>query len=314
MLEWTMQTFPATLRAGLTRLQVCALLIACVFCTARAQNLRYLSQQAWSTEEGLPQSSVHSIAQTADGYLWLATEGGLVRFDGMAFRIFDRSSEPAMTSDDICCLVADRTGLWIGTADGILRLQQGKFRRYGTADGLASSAIESMYETRDGGFAVDTADGWSEWKQTDFHTLSKAPAAFKSDGTGLTAVPGSGSWRYSASVVSAGGARRWRVGTELPSGRIQTVYVDREGMAWVGMNNGLFVLPAAKASAIPVTLLNGNSVLSVFEDAEGNHWIGTETSGLHVLRRLAFRSEPGLADQAVTSVAQTKDGRWKSVV
>ncbi len=303
-----MQTFPATLRAGLTRLQVCALLIACVFCTAKAQNLRYLSQQAWSTEEGLPQSSVHSIAQTADGYLWLATEGGLVRFDGMAFRIFDRSSEPAMTSDDICCLVADRTGLWIGTADGIIRLQQGKFRRYGTADGLASSAIESMYETRGGGFAVDTTDGWSEWKQTGFHTLSKAPAAFKSDGLGLTAVPGSVSWRYSTTVVSAGGGRRWRVGTELPSGRIQTVYVDREGMAWVGMNNGLFVLPAAKASAIPVTLLNGNSVLSVFEDAEGNHWIGTETSGLHVLRRLAFRSEPGLADQAVTSVAQTKDG------
>ncbi len=57
---------------------------------SEGQNLKYLSQQAWSTEEGLPQSSVHSIAQTPDGYLWLATEGGLVRFDGIAFRIFDR--------------------------------------------------------------------------------------------------------------------------------------------------------------------------------------------------------------------------------
>src|SRR6202041_1400378 len=43
-------------------------------------------------------------------------------------------------------------------------------------------------------------------------------------------------------------------------------------------------------------------------DAEGNHWIGTETSGLHVLRHLKFRSEPALADKAVTSVAQTRDG------
>jgi signal transduction histidine kinase/ligand-binding sensor domain-containing protein len=308
MLEWTMQTFPVTLRAGLVRLQVCAMLLAFGFCTGKAQNLRYLSQQAWSTEEGLPQSSVHSIAQTSDGYLWLATEGGLVRFDGMAFRIIDRSNEPSFESDDICCLAADPTGLWIGTADGVLRLQQGKFRRYGTVDGLASSAIESIHEMRDGRFAVDTADGWSEWKQTNFQTLSKAPIEFTSDGVGLTAVPGSVSWRYSTTMVSAGGGRRWRVGQELPAGRIQTVFVDREGIAWVGMNSGLFVLTADKASATPVTLLNGNSVLSVFEDAEGNHWIGTETSGLHVLRRLAFRSEPALADQAVTSVVQTKDG------
>jgi signal transduction histidine kinase len=305
---WTMQTSPLTLRAWLVRLLVCVLFVASGPYQCVAQNLRYLSQQAWSTEEGLPQSSVHSIAQTPDGYLWLATEGGLVRFDGVAFRIFDRGSEPAFTSDDVCCLAVDRTGLWIGTADGVLRLRQGQFHRYSKADSLASSAIESIHGTGDGGLVVDTANGWSEWNQTGFRALSKVPLEFTSDGAGLTAVPGSASWRFSTTMVSAGGGHQWRVGQELPTGRIQTVFVDREGMAWVGMNSGLFVLTAEKASATPVTLLSGNSVLSVFEDAEGNHWIGTETSGLHVLRRLAFRSEPGLADQAVTSVAQTKDG------
>jgi signal transduction histidine kinase/ligand-binding sensor domain-containing protein len=308
MLEWTMQTFSVTLRTWLVRLQVCAMLLACGPGTGKAQNLRYLSQQAWSTEEGLPQSSVHSIAQTPDGYLWLATEGGLVRFDGVAFRIFDRSSEPAFKSDDVCCLAVDGTDLWIGTADGVLRLQHGQFHRYGTVDGLASSAIESVHRMSDGGLVVETAGGWTGWKQTKFQALSKAPATFASDGAGLRAVPGNGSWRYSTTMVSAGGGRQWRVGQELPAGRIQTVVVDREGIAWVGMNSGLFVLTADKAPATPVTLINGNSVLSVFEDVEGNHWIGTETSGLHVLRRLAFRSEPALADQAVTSVAQTKDG------
>lgn len=306
-----MQTFPVILRARLVRLLACVLLLASVRSSCRAQNLRYLNQQAWSTEEGLPQSSVHSIAQTPDGYLWFATEGGLVRFDGIAFRIFDRGSEPAFTSDDVCCLAVDWMGLWIGTADGVLRLQQGKFHRYGTADGLASSVIESIHGMGDGGLVVDTANGWAEWKQAGFRALAKAPSAFSSDAAGLTAVPGSASWRFSTtmvSAVSAGGGHRWRVGQELPVGRIQTVFVDREGIAWVGMNNGLFVLMAGKASATPVALLSGNSVLSVFEDAEGNHWIGTETSGLHVLRRLAFRSEPALADQAVTSVAQTNDG------
>jgi signal transduction histidine kinase/ligand-binding sensor domain-containing protein len=276
-----------------------------------AQNLRYLSQQAWSTEEGLPQSSVHSIVQTPDGYLWIATEGGLARFDGLAFRVFGRGTDPAFHSDDVCCLARGRDGLWIGTADGLVRMQQGGFRRYGTEDGLASSAIESLTVRGDGALAVETSAGWAVRKQPGFETLSSAPEEISRDRSGLSAVPGSAQWRFSTTTVSvnaAGVQRTWRVGHELPMGRIQTVFVDREGLAWVGLNSGLFVLKADKPAATPVSLLSGNSVLSIFEDAEGDHWIGTETSGLHVLRRLPFRSEPALADQAVTSVVETTDG------
>jgi len=232
-----------------------ALLIA--LAPTHAQNLRYLSQQAWSTEEGLPQSSVHSIVQTPDGYLWIATESGLARFDGLTFRIFDRTTEPAFTSDDICCLDAAQDTLWIGTADGTLRLQNGLFHR------------------------------------TENHpsfTTTNNP-----------------NWTFSTTTVSNGPTHQWTAGHELPTGRIQSVYVDREGLAWVGMNSGLFVLTPGKPAATPIPLLSGNSILSIYEDAEGNHWIGTETSGLHVLRSLAFRSEPALAGQPVTSVAQTKD-------
>ncbi|MGD0647925.1 MAG: two-component regulator propeller domain-containing protein [Acidobacteriaceae bacterium] len=301
-----MQMLLFSLRAWPFRTLSCMLVLACAFSQSKGQNLKYLSQQSWSTEEGLPQSSVHSIVQTPDGYLWLATEGGLVRFDGFTFQTFDRSDQPAFTSDDVCCLVSEPNGLWIGTADGVLRLQQGQFHRYGMADGLASSAVESIHGTRDGALFVETADGWSQWNQTNFKRLQKAPAELISDGSGLAGVVGS-SWRFSSTVVSGGG-REWHVGKELPTGRIQTVLVDREGLAWVGMNSGLLVLSADRSAATPVSLLTGNSVLSLFEDAEGNHWVGTETSGLHVLRRLAFRSEASLADQAVTSVAQTKDG------
>lgn len=269
-----------------------------------AQVLRYLSQQAWSTEEGLPQSSVHSIVQTPDGYLWIATEGGLARFDGISFRVFNRGSDPAFTSDDVCCFAVDHQELWVGTEDGLLRLKEGTFRRYGTAEGLPSAEIESLAVSPDGSLAIGTAGGSSTWLGSKF---TGAPSGLGDAAKGLAAVPGHPDWRYSATMVAIGGSQ-WRVGHELPIGRIQAVSVDNEGMAWVGMNNGLFVLKAADPRPDPVTLLSGNSVLSVFEDREGNHWIGTETSGLHVLRWLAFRSEPALADQAVTSVVQTKDG------
>jgi len=78
ILRQTMRALGGRLAAGcvLLSLSVCG-----------AQDLRYLSQQAWSTEEGLPQSSVHGVAQTTDGYLWIATEGGLARFDGVSFKV-----------------------------------------------------------------------------------------------------------------------------------------------------------------------------------------------------------------------------------
>jgi signal transduction histidine kinase/ligand-binding sensor domain-containing protein len=306
----TMQTLSRTSWGWPSRMlvwmPVLILVLACGVGQSHAQNLQYLSQQAWSTEEGLPQSSVHSIVQTPDGYLWLATEGGLVRFDGMTFQTFGRSNQPAFTSDDVCCLAANGGALWFGTADGVLRLQDGQFHRYSTEQGLASPAVQSLHVTSRGALVVETTDGWSQWNQESFTPLQNPPAELKADG-GLLAVPGNGSWRFSSTSVTTGG-RQWRVGHELPTGRIQAVLVDREGLAWVGMNGGLFVLSAEKAAATPVALLSGNSVLSLFEDTEGNHWIGTETSGLHVLRRLAFHGERALADQAVTSVAQTKDG------
>ena len=59
-----------------------------------AQPLRQYGQQLWQTDNGLPQNTVHAIRQTHDGYLWLATDGGLVRFDGIEFTLFDRRSTP----------------------------------------------------------------------------------------------------------------------------------------------------------------------------------------------------------------------------
>jgi ligand-binding sensor domain-containing protein/signal transduction histidine kinase len=282
----------------------CAVLLCVGVCGA--QDLRYVSQQAWSTEEGLPQSSVHSIVQTRDGYLWIATEGGLARFDGVSFKIFDHAEERAFASDDICCLAADADELWIGTADGVVRMQGGKFRRYGKEDGLPSATVVSIAVGGDGAVTVETKGGGVRWEQEGFRAAGNAAVTAKG-----IAGPEGMRWGYSSDAVSVAGrsaTREWRVGQELPSGRVQTVFMDREGLAWVGMNHGLFVLHAGSATAMAVTVLSGNSVLSIIEDAEGNHWIGTETSGLHVLRRLKFRSEAGLGGQAVTSVAQTKDG------
>lgn len=281
----------------------CVLLLALRVCAG--QDLRYLSQQVWSTEEGLPQSSVHSVVQSGDGYLWIGTEGGLVRFDGVSFRVYGRGTDKAFVSDDICCLVADGAdGLWVGTADGVVRMVDHTFQRFGVGEGLPSATVLGM-RMQGGSVVVETAGALVRWDGRGFEAVAGSGAAESMAGAGGAI------WSYDragVAVVRGGVTRSWHVGGGLPAGRVQTLYVDREGLAWVGMNDGLFVLDAAKAAATAVAAVGPNSVLSIFEDEEGNHWVGTETSGLHVLRRLKFRSEPGLADKAVTSVAQTSDG------
>lgn len=118
-------------------------------------------------------------------------------------------------------------------------------------------------------------------------------------------------WVRSASAVavtSTKGQREWKAGRELPGLRVDSLSVDRQSNAWVGTNSGLFLLTAASGQVTRVAAIDGTAVLDSLQDAEGNHWIGTDASGLHVLRRLKFRSLPGLADQALTGAVQATDG------
>ena len=102
--------------------------------TARAQ-YRF---DHWTADNGLPQNSVRDIVQTRDGYLWLATLDGLVRFDGVRFTVFNKSNSPGIISNRFLQLYEDGQGaLWASTdSSGLTRLRQGRFTTYTTAHGV----------------------------------------------------------------------------------------------------------------------------------------------------------------------------------
>jgi response regulator RpfG family c-di-GMP phosphodiesterase/ligand-binding sensor domain-containing protein len=88
--------------------------------------LRQFVRRVWTAEDGLPQSSVTALAETPDGYLWVGTFGGLARFDGERFRVFDPASEPPLPSGRILALTVDARGaLWVGTESGSLLRRDG---------------------------------------------------------------------------------------------------------------------------------------------------------------------------------------------
>ena len=105
-------------------------------------SLANYGRQAWAMENGLPQNTVQALAQTNDGFLWLGTEAGLVRFDGVEFQTYDRNSVPALPGNDIRCLLAGPDGaLWIGTGAGLARWKDGASRTFTTQDGLPDNGI-----------------------------------------------------------------------------------------------------------------------------------------------------------------------------
>src|SRR5262245_32973233 len=131
------------------------LLIACateswaadVASAARHQS-KGLTFQSWSTEAGLPQSTVQAILQTRDGYLWVGTLNGLARFDCVRFRTYTAANTPELISDSINVLYEDRGGdLWVGSVDGgLARYHQGQFSLYSNGDGLKSITINGVSE------------------------------------------------------------------------------------------------------------------------------------------------------------------------
>jgi ligand-binding sensor domain-containing protein len=101
------------------------------------------------------------MAQTADGYLWIGTEDGLARFDGVKFVIFRKHNTPQLQSNQISALLVDRAGdLWIGThGGGLAKLSRGKFFAYTTATGLSSDTIVTLYQDQKGRLWVGTDGG-----------------------------------------------------------------------------------------------------------------------------------------------------------
>ena len=113
----------------------------------------------WRESNGLPQSKVRAVVQTRDGYLWLGTDAGLVRFDGVTFTSFTVQTG-SLQDNEVWSLKEDRAGhLWIGTAAGLTRMKEGRFATLTKSDGIPDDWIRQIDEDRAGNVWIATARG-----------------------------------------------------------------------------------------------------------------------------------------------------------
>ena len=238
------------------------------------RELSQFGHEVWLTENGLPQNTVHAIAQTANGYIWIGTEEGLARFDGVRFTVFDKQNTAQLKSNYIRTLLADRQGaLWIGTAEGLVRLLNGTFTLFTTNEGLPSNTIQAVLEDRQGNIWVATATGLGLFK--------------------------------------SGGLTTFTTKERLIGGSIQALFEDAGGAIWIATPYGVGRVKDDKFTNYTVRDgLGSNSVRAIQQDRAGRLWFGS-LGGLTSFdgnRFTTYTTREGLPNDRIISLLTTRDG------
>lgn len=264
---------------------------------------------AWLTEQGLPQNSVNTIIQTKDGYIWMGTYQGLVRFDGIRFTTFHPGNARGLTSNRIVALHEDRDGvLWIGTnAGGLARYKDGQFKTFTTEHGLPSDSVLAIHEDNHGVLWIGTRGGGvcrlinGEFVRLEADGLTGAviPAiAETSDGALWFGTDGSGLLRYKDDAF-----QRFTTSNGLGDDEVWSLLADDRGALWIGtygggvtrLHNGQFTTFTTKDG------LADDTVFSMIADRDGNVWLGTNAglTRFNEGRFSSFSTGDGLSGESV---------------
>ena len=240
-----------------------------------AQGIRQYSIAQWGHRDGLPSTAIYAMVQTPDGFLWLGTSDGLVRFDGIHFVQIPLSKIGDMAFGQVRALTVDRAGrLWIGTESGSL------VRMEGDSMQVVSVGLPIMAVREDAASTIEvaTANGMLYFDPTSLTSQARADS--------LGASPCS---MCGPQAVSAALLRR----AHLAPKQLRTAMRDREGNLWLGTReSGVVRIAHPNGSAVidRLTTANGlssDTVWDILEDREGNLWIATQ-NGLDRLRKGKF--------------------------
>ena len=280
-------------------------------------HMREFVARAWGTEAGLPQNTVSTMLQTRDGYLWLGTNGGLARFDGVRFKVYGLAE--GLPSLSVQTLFEDDQGsLWIGTNGGGLRRlrHDGRIESFTAGGGLRDTNVTAIAADSSGRLWIGSVNGLSILQG---EKLVSETALAGMEGLFVRALLRD---RHGAMWISSSqGLFEFKDGSLIPSvgppgDEIILAYClleDREGNLWASIGNGKVLCHRNgvwgkydQTHGLPWPF-----VTSLAEGTDGTIWAGTLDAGLFYFNQGKFHAvaqRNGLSGDDIRSLLGDREG------
>lgn len=289
---------------------------------------QFYTVDTWENDDGLPQNSIISMTQTRDGYLWMGTINGLVRFDGLKFSVFNEDNTPGLGSSPIVALFEDRhERLWIGSEQsGVLLAKDGKVTPLGIGRGNRESRLRVACEDAEGAIWLNLADG-SLWRYKDGVTNDYSAGAAKTFGCSALIVDRAGQvWVGTERGIlevdsrkAASGQRDLPTARSIPGGATELLITSPRGGFWSFAAGQISRHQPDGGSEISGAYAWNPSfqVTSAVEDREGNLIVGTHgqgvfrfgvTNGNQLMATESLAKDSGLPVSYVLSMASDREG------
>ena len=284
----------------------------CVLALDPALDVSQYAHASWKIREGFSEGIIRSIAQTADGYLWLGTEFGLRRFDGVRAVPWEPPLGQHLPSSDIRSLQGARDGrLWIGTFSGLASWKDRELTHYPELDG---QTIEALLEDREGtiwvaGWALSTGrlcsiqNGNIQCYGEDGRFGSGVTPLYEDSGGNLWAGGMTGVWRW-----KPGPPKLYPMPNRAQ--RIHALLESDDGALLIAQHTGITKLRNEKFEAYPLPA--GFQPHRLLRDHDGGLWIGALVQRgllhIHKGRTDRFTQAEGLSGRSVTSFFEDREG------
>jgi signal transduction histidine kinase/ligand-binding sensor domain-containing protein len=268
---------------------------------------------AWKVRDGFSKGRITSVAQTPDGYLWLGTEFGLLRFDGVRNVPWQPPAGQQLPNSFIRYLLTARDGrLWIGTIKGLASWKDGTLSQYAE---LAGQSVDTLLEDREGTLWAGTQaiPAGSLCAIRRGHAQCYGSDGSVGRGVGSLYEDSKGNlW-----VLAETGLWRWRPGPpkhySLPDVRFSTSQMLNEGDSGallIATNNGVKQFIDKKIRAFPLSTGQQFTPHKLFRDRDGGLWIGTGKGLAHVHkgRTDLFARSDGLSGDFINRFFEDREG------
>lgn len=268
---------------------------------------QYVREQ-WTTESGFPGGSVNGFAQTADGYLWIGTDRGLIRFDGFNFRPVSFTSIASASNVSILQLLTDRDGkLWIRAQGAYLLRQEGsEFERVK----YDLPAITALSRDKQGGVLIyDIEKGTIRFTPDNVQKLGPSVSPVVSmaetgDGEIWLGTLGGGLFLLT-------GGQNTRVNSRLPDGKINCMLPIGSDELWVGTDRDLYRGNSNGFRRVELpSVLGSSQILNILRDRDSNTWVATTRGLLRVNSTgISFSLESELrGDGGINALFEDREG------